>query len=58
MHHNMPKLVRETESLPVSRHIAVQKDARRHVRHLYGEAIHFKCSEVAMDNNAPRSLHP
>tara|TARA_R100000789_G_scaffold13067_1_gene16778 strand:- start:11276 stop:11533 length:258 start_codon:yes stop_codon:yes gene_type:complete len=58
MHYNIALLVRETETLPISRHVAVQKDAGRHVRYLDREAIHLERGEVAMNHDAPRSFDP
>ena len=53
MHDNMPKFVREAEPLPISRHVAVEEDARWHIRYLNREAIHLERSEVAMDDFCP-----
>jgi len=52
MHDNMPKLVREAEALPISRHVAVQEDARWHVRDLNREAIHLERGEITMHDDA------
>ena len=58
MHDNMPKFVREAEPLPISRHVAVEEDARWHVRYLNREAIHLERGEVTMDDDAASSFYP
>lgn len=54
----MTRLMGETEPLSVGRHVAVEENARRHVRNLDCEAIHLERGKIAMDNDAACSLYP
>ncbi len=58
MHDDVPELVREAEPLSIGRHVAIQKDAWRHVRYLNREAIHLERGEVTMNDDTPGSFHP
>ncbi len=58
MHNDVAELMRQTETLPICRHIAVQEYARWHIRDLNSKPVDFEGSKVAMHDNAARSLHP